>query len=97
MKKYLPVIVILLLVYGYAQFQDSAPSGPSGMEAELALQHAFANQQSDVQVKGVGKGSWHRESKTLKLVTALIFTGSTNGIPKAESSTRTTKIPSDDL
>lgn len=54
MKKYLPIIIIAFLAYGYIQYQDSAPSGPSSMEAEIALQHAFANGQSDVQVKGAG-------------------------------------------
>lgn len=55
MRKIVPVIVIALLAYGYAQFQGSTPSEPSAMEAEIALQHAFANQQSDVQVKGAGR------------------------------------------
>ena len=55
MKKILPVIILVLLAYGYAQFQGSTPSEPSSMEAEIALQHAFANQQSDVQVKGAGR------------------------------------------
>lgn len=54
MKKYIPFIVIALLAYGYYQYQDTAPSGPSSMEAEIALQHAFANGQSDIQVKGAG-------------------------------------------
>jgi len=54
MKKYIPLIVIAILAYGYFQYQDSTPSGPSSMEAEIALQHAFANGQSDIQVKGAG-------------------------------------------
>ena len=54
MKKYLPVIVIALLVSGYSEFRGSSPSGPSSMQAEIALQNAFANQQSDIQVKGAG-------------------------------------------
>jgi hypothetical protein len=54
MRKILPVIVIALLAFGYGQFRDSSLSEPSAMEAEIALQNAFANQQSDVQVKGAG-------------------------------------------
>lgn len=54
MKKYIPLIVIAILAFGYFQYRDSAPSGPSSMEAEIALQHAFANGQSDIQVKGAG-------------------------------------------
>ena len=54
MRKTLPVIVIALLALGYGQLRDSSLSEPSAMEAEIALQNAFAKQQSDVQVKGAG-------------------------------------------
>jgi hypothetical protein len=54
MRKILPVIVVALLAFGYGQFRDSSLSKPSAMEAEIALQNAFANRQSDVQVKGAG-------------------------------------------
>lgn len=54
LRKALPVIVIALLAFGYGQLRDSSLSEPSAMEAEIALQNAFANQQSDVQVKGAG-------------------------------------------
>lgn len=54
MKKYLPFVIIALLAYGYIQYQGPSSSGVSSMEAEVALQHAFANGQSDIQVKGAG-------------------------------------------
>jgi len=54
MKKYLPFVIAALLAYGYIQYQDPPSSGVSSLEAEAALQHAFANGQSDVQVKGAG-------------------------------------------
>ena len=47
-------MIAALLAYGYIQYQDPPSSGVSSLEAEAALQHAFANGQSDVQVKGAG-------------------------------------------
>jgi hypothetical protein len=56
MKKILLVVVIAILVYGYFMVQDLSSTGPSSsMVAEIALQNAFTNRQSDVQVKGGGK------------------------------------------
>ena len=56
MKKILLIVVIAVLVYGYFKVQDLSSTGPSSsMVAEIALQNAFSNRQSDVQVKGGGK------------------------------------------
>lgn len=56
MKKILIFAVIAALVYGYFQYQEMTLSGPSSsMAAEIALQYAYTNRQSDVQVKGGGK------------------------------------------
>ena len=56
MKKILLIVVIAVLVYGYFKVQDFSSTGPSSsMVAEIALQNAFSNRQSDVQVKGGGK------------------------------------------
>lgn len=55
MKKLIPIIVIVALAFGYFQFQGQSSSEPSSIEAEIALQYAFANRQSGVQVKGAGK------------------------------------------
>jgi len=54
LKKILPLLVIAALVYGYDLYQDYAPSRPSFSQAESTLQQAFANKQSDIQVKGTG-------------------------------------------
>jgi len=56
MKKVLLFAVVAALVFGYFLFQGSPSPGPtSSIAAEVALQHAFTNRQSDVQVKGGGK------------------------------------------
>ena len=56
MKKVLLIVAIAVLVYGYFKVQDLSSTGPSSsMVAEIALQNAFSNRQSDVQVKGGGK------------------------------------------
>ena len=56
MKKILSLIVIAALVYGYFQYQEMSVLGPSSsMAAEIALQNAYTNRQSDIQVKGGGK------------------------------------------
>ena len=56
MKKILSFIVIAALAYGYFQYQEMAVLGPSSsMAAEIALQNAYTNRQSDIQVKGGGK------------------------------------------
>ena len=56
MKKVLLIVAIAALVYGYFKLQDLSSTGSSSsMVAEIALQNAFSNRQSDVQVKGGGK------------------------------------------
>jgi hypothetical protein len=56
MKKILSFVVIAALAYGYFQYQEMAALGPSSsMAAEIALQTAYTNRQSDIQVKGGGK------------------------------------------
>jgi len=56
MKKTLFFVVIATLAYGYFQSQEVALPGPSAsMAAEIALQNAYTNRQSDIQVKGGGK------------------------------------------
>jgi hypothetical protein len=56
MKKVLLIVAIAALVYGYFKVQDLSSTGSSSsMVAEIALQNAFSNRQSDVQVKGGGK------------------------------------------
>ena len=55
MKRILIFAVIAFVVYGYVQDQDFSfkeTSSPSG--SEIALQEAYADRQSDVQVKGEG-------------------------------------------
>lgn len=56
MKKYILIAAIAVLAYGYFQYQEMPPPGStSSMAAEIALQNAFANGESDIQVKGAGK------------------------------------------
>ena len=56
MKKILFLVVIAILAYGYFQSQEVTLPGPSSsMAAEIALQNAYTNRQSDIQVKGGGK------------------------------------------
>jgi len=56
MKKIILFVVIAVLAYGYFQFRNlSSVGSSSSMAAEIALQNAFSNRQSDVQVKGGGK------------------------------------------
>ena len=56
MKKILFFVVIATLAYGYFQSQEVALPGPSAsLAAEIALQNAYTNRQSDIQVKGAGK------------------------------------------
>ena len=56
MKKILVFAVIAILAFGYFQFSEvSLPGSSSSISAEIALQNAFVNRQSDVQVKGGGK------------------------------------------
>ena len=58
MKKILFFVVLATLAYGYFQSQEVALPGPSAsMAAEIALQNAYTNRQSDIQVKGAGKVS----------------------------------------
>ena len=52
------VIAIILAILAVAYFQSRMPPLPGPQEdmaAEIALQNAFANQQSDIQVKGAGR------------------------------------------
>ena len=56
MKKILFLVVIAILAFVYFQSQELALPGPSSsMAAEIALQNAYTNRQSDIQVKGAGK------------------------------------------
>ena len=56
MKKLILFAVIAALAYGYFQYRGLSLPGPSSeMAAEIALQNAYANRQSDIQVKGAGK------------------------------------------
>ena len=56
MKKILFLVVIAILAYGYFQSQEVTLPGPSSsMAAEIGLQNAYTNRQSDIQVKGGGK------------------------------------------
>jgi hypothetical protein len=55
MKKLLIFVVIAVLAYGYIQDQDFSLPGPSSAtESDVALQDAYTNRQSDIQVKAVG-------------------------------------------
>lgn len=56
MKKYILLAAIAVLAYGYFQFQEMPSPGSTGsMAAEIVLQNAFANGESDIQVQGAGK------------------------------------------
>lgn len=55
MKRFLPVLVIAVLVYGYDFYRDQVSSAPAFNQTETVLQQAFANRQSDVQVRGSGR------------------------------------------
>ena len=55
MKKFLPILVIAAIVYGYDLYRDHAASAPSFDQTETVLQQAFANRQSDIQIKGSGR------------------------------------------
>jgi len=56
MKKIILFAVIAILAFGYFQYSDLSQSGSSSsLAAEIALQNAFVNRQSGVQVKGGGK------------------------------------------
>jgi hypothetical protein len=56
MKKYILLAAVAVLAYWYFQYQEMPPPGStSTMAAEIALQTAFANGESDIQVKGAGK------------------------------------------
>lgn len=55
MKKFALFLVIAVLAYGYVQEQGvSVPWLPTSIGSDDALQDAFANRQSNVQVKGEG-------------------------------------------
>jgi hypothetical protein len=56
MKKFALILVIAALAYGYVQEQGiSVPWSPTSTGYNDALQDAFANRKSDVQVKGEGR------------------------------------------
>lgn|SRR5210317_740702 len=55
MKKIILFVVVAVLALGLYQQLVQSPGGPSSMAAEIALQNAFANRESDIQVKGAGK------------------------------------------
>jgi hypothetical protein len=55
MKKFALILVIAALAYSYVQEQGvSVPWSPTPKGTSDTLQDAFANRQSDVQVKGEG-------------------------------------------
>ena len=55
MKRLLTIAVIAFVVYGYIQEQDFSFTGTtSSTGTDVALQDAYANRQSDIQVKGEG-------------------------------------------
>ena len=55
MKKFALILVIAALAYGYVQEQGiSLPWPPTSTGSNDTLRDAFANKQSDVQVKGEG-------------------------------------------
>jgi hypothetical protein len=54
MKKILPLLILAALYFAYELNRDAPPaSQPSPAVAESVLQQAYANRQSDVQVRGV--------------------------------------------
>jgi len=56
MKKVLFLAIIAVLVFGYFRYEDfSIPAPSSSMAAEIALQDAYVNRKSDIQVQGRGK------------------------------------------
>lgn len=60
MKRYLPVLIILALVWGYGHYRDgvapgSYPSDAPSPHAETILREAYANRQGDIQVEGQGR------------------------------------------
>ena len=58
MKKFLPVIILAILFYGFNYVKDhgfTIPENPSTSQgADAILLHAFQNRQSDIQVQGQG-------------------------------------------
>jgi len=60
MKRYLPVLIILALVWGYGLYRDGVAPGPfpvgaPSTNAETVLREAYANRQGDIQVEGSGR------------------------------------------
>jgi len=54
MKKYLPVLLVLLLVYGLNVFQDLTSTAPHPANTDAVLEVAYTNRQSNIQVEGRG-------------------------------------------
>lgn len=55
MKKLTPIVAIAALAIVYFLFQGTSFDEPSSLAAEIALQNAFVNRQSGIQVMGAGK------------------------------------------
>jgi len=60
MKRYLTVLIILALVWGYDFYRDGVapgppPSGAPSAHAETVLRDAYANRRGDIQVEGRGR------------------------------------------
>jgi hypothetical protein len=60
MKRYLPVLIIAALVWGYGLFRDNiapvdVPTGARTPDVEAALRDAYANRRSDLQLEGAGR------------------------------------------
>jgi hypothetical protein len=60
MKRYLPVLIIAALVWGYGLFRDNiapvdVPTGARTLDVEAALRDAYANRRSDLQLEGAGR------------------------------------------
>ena len=55
MKRYLPVLILAVLVYGYDLYRDAASQKPPPAAAETTLQEAYARRQGDIQVEGSGR------------------------------------------
>ncbi|MEJ2385125.1 MAG: DUF3465 domain-containing protein [Xanthomonadales bacterium] len=55
MKRYLPVLILAVLVYGYDLYRDAASQKSPPAAAETTLQEAYARRQGDIQVEGAGR------------------------------------------
>jgi hypothetical protein len=55
MKRFLPVLILAALVYGYDLYRDGAAPPVTAPAAETVLQEAWANRRGDVQVEASGR------------------------------------------